>query len=108
MSISMEISREREKVRARASGAAEEFFKLHFLPEKSLDGDLLNVTPGCLAFAGSNQETKERANCFQCVQVEYGAFLIRAGKGKGINYLPQGQTPLAGDAVWRKGIVAGC
>lgn len=70
----MEISREREKVRARASGAAEEFFKLHFLPEKSLDGDLLNVTPGCPAFAGSNEETKERANCFQCVQVEYGAF----------------------------------
>lgn len=48
MSISMEISWEHEKVRAKASGAAEEFFKLHFLPEKSLDGDLLNVTPGCL------------------------------------------------------------
>lgn len=44
----MEISWEHEKVRAKASGAAEEFFKLHFLPEKSLDGDLLNVTPGCL------------------------------------------------------------
>lgn len=49
MSISMEISWEHKKVRAKASGAAEEFFKLHFLPEKSLDGDLLNMTPGCLA-----------------------------------------------------------
>lgn len=74
MSISMEISWERGKVRARASGAAEEFFKLHFLPEKSLDGDLLNVTPGCPALparAGRQKRELIVSNAFGFKMVRF-------------------------------------
>lgn len=109
MSISMEISWEHKKVRAKASGAAKEFFKLHFLPQQSLDGDLLNVTPGCLALQTQMRRQKRKlivSNVFEFNTLS--AFLIRALKGKGINYLLQRQMPVAGDAVRRRGIAAGC
>lgn len=74
MSISMEISWEREEVRAKASGAAEEFFKFHFLPEKSLDGDLLNVTPDCLTLPARTRRQKRElivSNAFKFNMVHF-------------------------------------